>query len=396
MAPHESRVPVLDGLRGLAILLVLVHHGIYFTPANPTEETFVKVVGGWDAWGWIGVDLFFVLSGFLITNILLATRHRPGYFRNFYARRTLRIFPLYFLSLAIFFYLLPPVAGDITGVPANERLWFWTYTMNFYYGLANRIPIWMSHFWSLCVEEHFYLFWPAVVYLAGRRVPHVCVAIIIGTAVLRGVLFLAGFKSLALYCMTVTRADALALGGLIAVWQRSPVGLDRIRITCRRLLPALGALIVGLAVFSSGLTPLRAPVPVILFGLTPIALFWGCFLVVLVTAPARGVLDRMFSGRVLTWLGKYSYGLYIFHFPLVGYLQRAIHEEFGSTLPLVLGSQIPAAVAHAAVMVAGSSAIAFTTFHIYEKPFLSLKRFFAPAKAVEVVPQAATVTRVAA
>jgi peptidoglycan/LPS O-acetylase OafA/YrhL len=394
MAQHDDRVPVLDGLRGVAILLVLVHHGIYFTPASPTDETFVKLVGGWNAWGWVGVDLFFVLSGYLITNILLATRDRPGYFRNFYARRTLRIFPLYFLSLALFFYLLPPVAGDITRVPADERPWFWTYTLNFYYGLANHVPIWMSHFWSLCVEEHFYLFWPAVVYLAGRRVPQVCVAIIVGTALLRGALYLAGLKPLALYLMTVTRMDALALGGLIAAWQRTPAGLAQARTACCRLLPAFGAVIVGLAGFTSGLAPLQ--VPVILFGLTPVALFWGCFLVVLVTAPAGGVLQRVFSGRVLTWLGKYSYGLYIFHFPLVGYLQQAIHAEYGPTLPLVLGSQIPGAVAHAVVMVAGSSAVAFTSFHIYEKPFLTLKRFFAPAKAVEAVPQAATATRVAA
>src|SRR5205085_4374804 len=133
---------------------------------------------------------------------------------------------------------------------------FWTYTLNFYYGLSNRIPIWMSHFWSLCVEEHFYLFWPAVVYLAGRRVPQVCVALIVGTAVLRGVLYVAGLKPLALYCMTITRMDALALGGLIAAWQRSPSGLARVRAACRRLLPAVGGLIVGVAVFTAGLAPL--------------------------------------------------------------------------------------------------------------------------------------------
>ena len=107
--------------------------------------------------------------------------------------------------------------------------------------------------------------------------------------------------------------------------------------------------------------------------------------------PSRSpsAVARIFQSPWLRTFGKYSYGLYIFHFPLVGYLQEAIYREYGPSLPLVLGSQIPAAVAHAAVMVAGSSAVAYTSFHLYEKPFLSLKRFFAPSRAVEVVPQAA-------
>jgi peptidoglycan/LPS O-acetylase OafA/YrhL len=397
MSEREDRVPALDGLRGLAILLVLVHHGVYFNPATPTETTFARLAGGWDSWGWVGVDLFFVLSGYLITNILLRTRDRPAYFTNFYARRTLRIFPLYFLSLVLFFHLVPPLLGDITRVPPGERVYFWTYTLNFYYGLENRIPLWMSHFWSLCVEEHFYLFWPAVVYIADRRVAHVCVAILFGTALLRFGLYGMGMKPLALYCMTITRIDALALGGLIASLQRASGGIQQFRRLSMGLLAVLAVAILVLAYFTGGLYALK--LPVILFGLTPIALFWGCVLLLLVSAPPRGMLDRSFSHPVLRWLGKYSYGLYVFHLPVLGYLHQALSTRdeltLGNFLPVVLGTQIPMVLLQAFLMTAISAVIAYISFHLYEQPFLSLKRHFitrvdrSPPHPTELQPEPA-------
>src|SRR5437868_4964541 len=139
----RGQMPALDGLRGIAIVLVLMHQFDLITSPHAIDVAF-------DA-GWIGVQLFFVLSGFLITGGLLDTRDQHGYFRGFFVRRVLRIFPLYYAAL---------VATLIAG---NTSIWLWTYLSNFRPHPA------LPHFWSLAVEEQFYLVWPFVVWLAGRR-----------------------------------------------------------------------------------------------------------------------------------------------------------------------------------------------------------------------------------
>jgi peptidoglycan/LPS O-acetylase OafA/YrhL len=131
----------LDGIRGLAISLVLLYH---------LTASFKM--------GWCGVDLFFVLSGFLITNILLRTKNSQSYFCSFYARRTLRIFPLYFFVLFLAFWILIPVAQHFGKAPQSldaGHLWYWFYISNWWNGTGHEID-WLSHFWSLAVEEQFY------------------------------------------------------------------------------------------------------------------------------------------------------------------------------------------------------------------------------------------------
>src|SRR5689334_3654448 len=189
MAPQEPQnpasgqhVPALDGLRGVAILSVMLFH--YVTASGFGEDAWVtrKIIGACGCL-WTGVDIFFVLSGFLITGILLRAKGSPGYFVNFYMRRLLRIFPLYYGALVVIFLIVPHLVHDVTpGVKRilDSQAWMWGYSQDFAisYHNADYFDVdwmWVGHFWSLGVEEHFYLVWPLLVFaLAPRALTATC------------------------------------------------------------------------------------------------------------------------------------------------------------------------------------------------------------------------------
>src|SRR2546427_8382575 len=183
-------MPVLDGLRGVAVLLVLLIHAIW-GPLRPATASIDVVVRAVAYAGWMGVDLFFVLSGFLITGILLDTRGQPGWWPNFIARRALRIFPLYYGALTVLFVLLPRLARwsepQFTTLQANQT-WYWTYTVNLLAALTQGrgTPLSTLHFWSLSVEEQFYLIWPLIVWACKPR----SLLRVIGLIVIGGLSFL--------------------------------------------------------------------------------------------------------------------------------------------------------------------------------------------------------------
>ncbi len=179
-----KHLPALDGLRGIAVMMVMVHH-LFLTKVYPVPERVEMLVHS----GWMGVDLFFVLSGFLITGILLDAKHGPHRFINFYMRRVLRIFPLYYGVLAFFLIFLPLLSVMLGGGPSFLRSmvaeldpirvhqWrLWLYLQNF--GGSWKL---FNHFWSLAVEEHFYLFWPAVIFFTSERgaLRACCVAVVV-------------------------------------------------------------------------------------------------------------------------------------------------------------------------------------------------------------------------
>lgn len=306
--PGIPHLPVLDGMRGIAILMVMVLHFVY---GAESEHALGRLVLNIALAGTLGVDLFFVLSGFLITRILLETRDGPRYFRNFYWRRALRIFPLYYGFLILYFGLGPflPLDRERVAEAASYQGWIWLYGTNILICLRGGfIVASVNHCWTLAIEEHFYLLWPALVWLAGRRVGVLCVATILLAITCRMLFIVTHAWPMAPHVFTFCRVDSLVLGGLLAVVERSGSGLPGIA-TFAKWAAGLGAAYV-LAVDVVGL---RLPdVASGTLGATVVALGFAGILTLAVLARPASVAARLLSGSPLGRLGIYAYGLYVF------------------------------------------------------------------------------------
>lgn len=373
MSARRPTIPELDGLRGIAVLLVFLTH---FVAENLDRHAAgVDGVVRWVArFGWTGVDLFFVLSGFLITGILLDTREQPGYWRKYAARRILRIFPLYYGALVLVLLVLPLSGWSDPGfaVLRQHQVWYWTYTVNVLQALKGSAatPLYTEHFWSLCIEEQFYLVWPLVVLLASRR----ALLRIAGAACVFGVAFrwwlqYQPVNPVAAYVLTPGRLDGLMIGAALAVAQRQG-GLERWRSLARRLAPVAAGLLVALALWRG----MEHADPVMaVAGYPLIAGGYGCLLVLSLTGPV-GALRRLLSHPRLRAWGKYSYGLYIIHFPLLGALLDKLGDR---THRMVWGaSHLPGVALLCALGVPLSYALAWLSYHLYEARFLALKAYF--------------------
>src|ERR1700677_2473843 len=205
---HSSlgHIPALDGVRGVAILLVLINH---FSPEKDYGNTLAKIFQPVTNSMTVGVDLFFVLSGFLITGILLRSRSSNRYFRNFYSRRALRIFPLYYfvlILLAIGLHVIPSWRNLTTLRDAWP--WYWFYGTNYLicqtgFTFLDHAQVSLGHFWSLAVEEHFYLFWPLMVWLlSDRALLRLCIALMVIAPICRAYAVLSGQGPLVPYVAT--------------------------------------------------------------------------------------------------------------------------------------------------------------------------------------------------
>ena len=368
--PEDERDPRLDGVRGIAILLVLVCHLTQYGGIGPN--------GPWADRTWkaltlpmgFGVDLFFVLSGFLITGILLDTRDGPGYFKTFYARRVLRIFPLYYASLAVALLLLPVLRRD--------AFWYWTYTINYRFADISwpRVP-YLGHFWSLAVEEQFYLVWPALVRFLPRRVlPWVCVAAVALGGWGRVHAFNAGEPPRA-NIVTHLHLDGLAIGSLLAWLARRPGGLPRWRGLAGPV-AAIGAVAcVVLIARGGGDGPELASRA---FQQTALALTFGAGLLLAVTAEAGSRFRAALCAPWLTRVGLYSYSLYVIHAPILVWAGR--HHMGAELLPRVFGSRLPGFFLIAAGYAALCLALSALSYHQFERRFLALKRYFRYARPV--------------
>ena len=201
--------PALDGIRGIAILMVLMHHALMFGKMR-SDLLFEKRLHKLLFSGWLGVDLFFVLSGFLITGILIDLKGNKDYFKNFYMRRVLRIFPIYYVFLLLYFTLIPLFSYTVHDaiLPFGEKLWYLLYGINIKYafsGWAENVTI--GHFWSLAVEEQFYLIWPLIIYLTPKKKLPLISFIIIGLSLtIRVILHYYNYK-LANYVLMPARMD---------------------------------------------------------------------------------------------------------------------------------------------------------------------------------------------
>ena len=187
----------------------------------------------------LGVDLFFVSSGFLITGILLDAKGQPSYFRNFYVRRTLRIFPAVLPRARTALPSSCPKSqrrARCSSRPDAHQVWLWTYTTNFYIALQSSWAAltYVSHFWSLAIEEHFYLLWPFVVFNFRREaLERICIGVVVFGLALRIGASLAGMSELSISVLTPCRIDTLCCGGLFALLARRDAGVERARAALR-------------------------------------------------------------------------------------------------------------------------------------------------------------------
>lgn len=378
--------PALDGLRACAVLMVFVQH--YVLSLLPHA---------WQ-WGWAGVNVFFVLSGFLITGILFDTRDTEHRFRNFYIRRTLRIFPLYYTVIVVIVCLTPWMHW---GWNTSWILWplYMTNFVRFVFfhqfvqtqGMLENLgsplnflhrPIWLfpGHFWSLGVEEQFYLAWPLVVFkvLDRRTLRYICATIVIALPFVRLLcLYLVPaevIKSQLLYRFTPLRIDSLLIGALLALVIRGPE-----KRVAELLAPWLAGICAFILVaepivistvlhvrshFAGTSNPFRET-----FGFTIIDMLAAC--IILLSLRVGSPLFNLLNCSPLRKLGRVSYGFYVFH---------DIPHAFYISLAIWLGRNNAIAITLLEIFIgfAATLALAVLSYRFLETPFLRLKDRWAP------------------
>lgn len=363
-------MPVLDGFRGLAILGVIIFHTTVLRATAPIDDWYFKFGRSL----WVGVDLFFVLSGFLITGILYDAKGGKHYFKNFYARRTVRIFPLYFLVVAVSVFVLPGLTHHFPSL-GSKQWWYWCYLSNFLVVKEGSFRhLVLGPTWSLAIEEQFYIVWPFLVFLLSRiAMMRLCVGLILTAVALRWMLLYSGEHVVNhIYVATYTRMDALAVGGFLALAARGPKGLKALFPWI--WVPFTVCSAFGLHFLVEGHFNKKLP-EMIKYGYSIVAFLFGSSLIVALSRAQNGWVNWLLTRKTLLFFGKYSYAMYLFNRPLVDLLEESWFTP--NTFPWrIAGSSIPGQVAFTLVVLAVSTAMALLSWHLFEKHFLKLKKYF--------------------
>jgi peptidoglycan/LPS O-acetylase OafA/YrhL len=371
---ERGHILALDGLRGVAILLVVACHFV---------SNLWITADGW-AWplvafahaGWAGVDLFFVLSGFLITGILIDARGSNSYFKAFYARRALRILPAYYGFLIAIFIVLPLLhvgVGDNAMLAREHQGWYWLHLTNIMMALGEipgHGPYPNTLFWSLAVEEQFYFIWPAIVAMSPpKALRQVCIGGVILCIALRIAGGITGASGLTLSVLPITRGDTLFVGGLLAIEYRRGA-LERYVNLAKVSVPIALILLVALTSVYGRLDYMDRGT--VMFGSIAIMVIGGSALVIAISSEASR-FSRWLRSGFLRFFGRYSYAIYIVHTAVLAGLN---HYRPFANLSKIGGYALPVQTVWALAYVGLSTGIAMLSWHLVEKHFLRLKRFF--------------------
>lgn len=342
--PLQQRVPTLDGIRALAVLFVLLYH---------------TGISGPSQYGWAGVPLFFVLSGYLITGILLDVKGERAaqYFGVFYARRALRILPIYYLTL-----------GAVMVMNWLGRYWnladapyFLIYVQNLVTAFRPlQFPIWMQHTWTLAVEEQFYFCWPIIVFvLPQRALMAVCLVPLLGAPVYRSLAFAAGGGEAVVYRLLPANLDPLAAGCLLAMASRTWGARSIAKVAW----PVAVAGLLG--VVASGVGP---PQYRLLIAFAALPYLFGGLIALCLEYPTT---VRWLGVRPAAFVGKISYGLYLYSMPLFALVEFWL----GPSIRRVVAGR-PGTVVIVVVKLAVTFVAAALSWRFIESPANSFKKYF--------------------
>ena len=361
-------MPTVDGLRGIAILLVLWYHAPFLfrqLPEFSSQQSpweMLGVVWMMSLGGWIGVDLFFVISGFLITFILIHVIEGAGSLLTFWGRRASRILPLAVLYLVVLFALIR--LGNPLDMPPRFDGWAWYafYLGNIHIAIYGWQPLAVMILWSLAIEEQFYLVWPLLVRMCNaRQVLWWSIGFIVMAPVIRALtLWWADYP--ATYVFTFCRLDALASGAVVAVLYSSREWQEQMLGSCKRLTaPALVVIMISLLVPFSPSLPQTRPWWFSVFGYSSLAVSFAILLAA--SLAAQGPIKILLTSRILTFLGRRCYGLYLWHVLAAVLTIAALH-------PWPAGFY-----AHVFVWLVTLLIMASGSWLLFEEPVLRLKRF---------------------
>lgn len=365
----------LDGLRGIAILLILFHHLLIFDPK--IYEFFSRIISN----GWIGVDLFFLLSGFLITGNLLDTKKNKKYFIVFFTKRILRIFPLYYLFLFIIFLLFPLLySNDKSSIDLFKSSLFWYYTHLTNIGMVFDIGLWLpfatSHLWSLSVEEQFYIIWPFVVLFIDRKYFIIfCISICVISPIFRWLLLELDIFSdnhysninivnFSIYILTPCRLDGFVFGAIISYiirYKDPKFFIDQLK----RLFFFSLLLLIIIFIYTKGNFGWDQFI-VQTFGYSALSLFFG---LILYSSICEFKFLNFLNSDILVFFGRYSYSMYLFHMPIHYIVTNSIINNYAF---FYYNSLLKTFLCFAISMIF-TIIVSILTWNICEKHFIKIK-----------------------
>jgi len=366
-------IPALTGLRAIAVLMVVLQH--CWLTTHHDGLPFVDHLFRSAASLWVGVDLFFVLSGFLLTRILLHTKKDRHFYRNFYARRCLRIWPLYYTLLAFAAgFALFNTHTSYCSAPLSTLTWPLTFSTNFYIAIYHNWDIGVGgialcHLWSLAVEEHFYLFLPWVVRkFKAHQLILGCAFTVLLMVLLRLAALVLTKNYDAIGLLTPFRLDSFCAGSLAACLLATTSDSElRLRISNICFYPT--AILVAVMIITTHL--FRGNLIVSTLGYSLLAINFASLIGILASSNRNHIFSRALTHPALMFLGKHSYAIYLVHLPvakLVNVNLVAWHLIESPAQLVVLGVFLPLAM---------TIALSVVCWHVIEKPCLRLKVHFA-------------------